>query len=110
MSTIYLVQGDTGPQIKINVKREDTGAAIDVSGGSAKLKVRKKGDPTLAFTLNATDVGSNLQEGTLLFSLSGNQIATIEAGNYEGEVELTLGDSSVETIYEPISIVIREDF
>ena len=107
MTTIYLVQGDTGPQIKINVKREDTDAAIDVSGGSAKLKVRKQGASALAFTLTATDVGQNLQEGTLIFSLSGDELATIDAGNYEGEVELTLSDSSVETVYDPIPIVIR---
>ena len=110
MNTIFLVQGDTGPQIQINVKREDTDAAIDVSGGSALLKVRKQGTTTVLFTLTATDVGQNLAQGTLIFSLSGNQLATIDAGNYEGELQLTLSDSSVETVYDPIPIVIREDF
>ena len=110
MTTIYLVQDDTGPQIKITVTREDTGTAINVSGGSAKLKVRKKGSSTVSFTLTAGNVGSNLQDGVLLFSLDGNQLASIAAGNYEGEVELTLSDSSVETVYERVDIVIREDF
>ena len=110
MSTIYLVQGDTGPQIYISVTREDTGAAIDVSGGSARLKVRKKGSTTLAFTLVASDVGSNLQEGKLYFSPDGGQLATIASGNYEGEVELTLSSGVVETVFERVDIVIREDF
>lgn len=110
MSTIYLVQGDTGPQIYITVTREDTGAAIDVSGGSARLKVRKKGSTTLDFTLTAANISSSLEEGKLYFSLDGGELATITAGNYEGEVELTLADSTVETVYEQVDIVIREDF
>ncbi len=110
MSTIYLVQGDTGPQIFITVTREDTGLPINVSGGSARLKVRKKGSSTLEFTLTAANIGASLEEGKLYFSLDGGQLATIEAGNYEGEVELTLADSTVETVFEQVDIVIREDF
>lgn len=110
MTTIYLVQGDTGPQVFITVTREDTGTAVDVSGGSAKLKVRKKGTDTVSFTLTASDIGSNLEEGKLYFSLDGGQLATIAAGNYEGEVELTLADATVETVFERVEIVIREDF
>lgn len=110
MSTIYLVQGDTGPQIFISVTREDSGLAIDVSGGSARLKVRKKGSTTLDFTLTAANTGNNLAEGKLYFSLDGGQLATIASGNYEGEVELTLSSGIIETVYEKIDIVIREDF
>lgn len=110
MTTIYLVQGDTGPQIKINVTREDTGLAVDVSGGSARLKVRRKGTEAVTFTLTASDIGENLENGTLYFSLDGGQLATIAAGSYEGEVELTLADATVETVYEKVDIVIREDF
>lgn len=110
MSTIYLVQGDTGPQIYITVTREDTGVAVDVSSGTARLKVRKKGTDTVLFTLVASDVGENLENGNLYFSLDGGQLATIAAGNYEGELELTLADSTVETVYERVDIVIREDF
>ena len=95
MTTIYLVQGDTGPQIKINITREDTGTAVDVSGGSAKLKVRKKGTDTVSFTLTASNIGDNLLNGILIFSLDGGQLATIAAGNYEGEVEITLSDGTV---------------
>lgn len=110
MNTIYLVQGDTGPQIKISVTREDTGVAVDVSGGTARLKVRRRGTDTVLFTLTASDIGENLENGTLYFSLDGGQLSTIAAGTYEGEVELTLADDTVETVYEAIPIVIREDF
>jgi hypothetical protein len=110
VTTIYLVQGDTGPQIYIKVTREDTGVPIDVSGGSAALLVRKSGQTTILFTLSAADVGSNLEDGNLYFSLDGGQLATVAGGNYEGELQLTLGDGIIETVYERVSIVIREDF
>jgi len=110
VTTIYLVQGDTGPQIYIQVTRDGTGAAVDVSGGTARLKVRKKGTETILFTLVASDVGDNLSEGKLYFSLDGGQLATITPGAYEGELELTFTDSTIETVYEKVDIVIREDF
>ena len=110
MSTIYLVQGDTGPQIQISITRDGTGSAVDISGGSAALKVKRKGTDSLAFTLNASNVGDNLENGILYFSLDGGQLSSITPGSYEGEVELTLGDSTVETVFEKVDIVIREDF
>ena len=110
MTTIYLVQGDTGPQIKIGVTRDSTGVAVDVSGGTARFKVRKKGTETILFTLTASDIGDNLANGTLYFSLDGGQLATITPGTYEGELELTFSDSIIETVYEKVDIVIREDF
>ena len=57
MSTINLVQGDTGPQIKTTITREDTGEVIDMSGGTVRLKVRKRGAATLSFTLTALRCG-----------------------------------------------------
>lgn len=110
MTTIYLVQGDTGPQVYIKVTRDGTGVAVDVSGGTARLKVRKTGTETILFTLTAADIGDNLESGNLYFSLDGGQLATITPGTYEGELELTFTDSTVETVYEKVDIVIREDF
>lgn len=110
MTTIYLVQGDTGPQIKIQVTRDSTGTAVDVSGGTARLKVRKKGTETILFTLTASDIGDNLENGVLYFSLDGGQISTITPGSYESELELTFSDGIIETVYEKVDIVVREDF
>jgi hypothetical protein len=109
MSTINLVQGDTGPQIKVTVTREDTGTAVDMSGGTVRLKVRKRGSATLSFTLVATDVGDNLQEGVAIFAFSDGDL-DIDPGNYQGEIEITFSDSTIETIYETLDFFVREDF
>lgn len=109
MSTINLVQGDTGPQIKVTVTREDTGAVVDMSGGTVRLKVRKRGSATLAFTLIANDVGDNLSEGIAIFAFSEGDL-DIDPGNYQGEIEITFSDSTIETIYETLDFFVREDF
>jgi len=109
MSTINLVQGDTGPQIKVTVTREDTGAAVDMSGGTVRLKVRKRGSSTLAFTLLALDTGTNLENGIALFTFNTGDL-DVPPGNYQGEVEITFEDSTVETIYETLDFFVREDF
>lgn len=109
MSTINLVQGDTGPQIKVTITREDTGEAVDMSGGTCRLKVRKRGASTLAFTLTATDVGDNLQNGIAIFAFSEGDL-DIDPGNYLGEIEITFSDSSIETVYETLEFFVREDF
>ena len=109
MSTINLVQGDTGPQIKVTITREDTGEVVDMSGGTVRLKVRKRGASTLSFTLTATDVGQNLQEGIAIFAFSEGDL-DIDPGNYQGEIEITFSDSSIETIYETLDFFVREDF
>lgn len=109
MSTINLVQGDTGPQIKITCTREDSGETIDMSGGTVRLKVRKRGASTLAFTLTALDVGTNLADGIAIFAFGENDL-DVAPGYYEGEIEITLSDSTVETVYETLEFFVREDF
>lgn len=109
MSTINLVQGDTGPQIKVTVTREDTGEVINMAGGSCVLKVRKRGGNSVLFTLTAIDAGTNLEDGIAIF-IFGTGDLDIDPGNYEGEIEITLSDGTVETIYETLSFFVREDF
>ena len=105
----YLVQGDTGPQIKVTVTRDETGEVVDMSGGTVRLKIRKKNVPTVILTLTATDVGTNLEDGIAIF-VFGDGDLDIDPGNYEGEIEITFDDSTVETIYELIEFFVREDF
>jgi len=104
-----LVQGDQAPQIQAKLTRDDTGAAIDFSGGSCSLKFRAKGTTTTLFTLAAADVGQNFQDGIAVFSFSGTQL-TLDEGYYEGEIEITYDSGAVETIFQVLDFYIRADF
>ena len=105
----YLVQGDTGPQIKVTVTRDETGDLVDMTGATVYLKLRKKPSNTLLLTLTATDVGTNLTNGIAIFVFSDGDL-DIEPGNYEGEIEINFTDGSKETIYETLDFFVREDF
>jgi len=104
-----LVKGDQAPQIQAKLTRDDTGAAIDFSGGSCALKFRAKGTTTTLFTLAAADVGQNFQDGIAVFSFSGTQL-TLDEGYYEGEIEITYDSGTVETIFQVLDFYIRAEF
>jgi len=109
MTTLFLVQGDTGPQVQVNLTRADTGSAVDCSGGTCTMKVRARGSDATLFTMTAANIGTNLQDGKLIFSVS-NNLATIDAGSYEGEVNVVFSDGTIETVFEVVDLVIRDDF
>jgi hypothetical protein len=107
--TYQLVKGDQAPQIQATLTRDDTGAAIDFSGGSCALKFRAKGTTTTLFTLAATNVGDNFLQGKAIFSFSGTQL-NLEEGYYEGEIEITYSSGTVETVFAVLDFYLRADF
>jgi len=109
MTTLFLVQGDTGPQVQVNLTRADTGAVVDCSNSTCTLAVRSRGSETTLFTVTATNVGTNLADGKLIFSL-GNNLTSINAGAYEGEVNVVFSSGIIETVYEVVDFVVRDDF
>jgi hypothetical protein len=109
MTTFNLVKDDTAPQIKATITREDTGAVVNMSGGTVKLKFREKNSSTILFTLTASTAGDNLQNGIAIFVFGSGDLS-VSAGDYEGEIELTHSDGTVETIFELLNFLVREDF
>ena len=110
MQTFNLVQGDSAPQIKAIITRDDTGAAVDFSGGSARMRFRKKGTTVLIATLNAADIGTNFANGIAIFSFSDTDLADLDAGYYEGEIEITYSTGLKETIFDVQNYQVRRDF
>jgi hypothetical protein len=107
---IYLVKDDNGSQLECRITREDTDAAVDLTGATARLKFRKKRTTTILFTLtNITIAPVDLPNGQALFQFSGANL-DLAAGLYEGEVEVTFSNSNIETIYEIIDFQVRDDF
>lgn len=107
--TIQLVQGDTGPQIKVTLTRSDTGSAEDLTGATIKLHFRKKRTTTVLFSLTNQSTGDNLTNGICFFVFSAGQL-DLDEGYYEGEVEVVGSSGTRETIYETVEFYLRDDF
>ena len=107
--TINLVQGDTGPQIKTTMTREDTGSAQDLTGATIKMHFRKKHTKTLLFSVDNSAGDDDLDDGICIFTFTAGQL-DLDAGYYEGEVEVVFSGGTRETIYEKIEFYLREDF
>ena len=122
---IKLVQGDTRPQLVLSLTDETTGSPIDVSAAAVRLKFRAAGESTLIATLTATPVpGRVLEDGSIdftdPFNVSGRggrcvvnwsqQALANPAGDYEGEIEITFSDNTVQTVYGILKFKLRGEF
>lgn len=106
---IKLVQGDTRPAIVCTITDDTTGLPIDITGAAVVLKFREVG----ATTLQATVTGSvtNGPAGQVVFyPASAPQMLQGNAGDYEGEVEITFSNGQIQTVYDPLRFKVREDF
>tara|TARA_B100000085_G_C18518675_1_gene502762 strand:+ start:518 stop:862 length:345 start_codon:yes stop_codon:yes gene_type:complete len=113
MDIIQVVKGDTGPALKATVTRADTGGAF-VGSGSIALRIRKKGTSTVLANIAMDSDNSNLSGGILVFSLQEFLAPSVgdgpDEGFYEGEIEFTLSDGKIMSVFELIDIKVRDDF
>ena len=110
MDTLYLVQGDNGSQVKIVLTRDDTGEPVDLTGATATLKFKKRNSPTILSSINSsTFESSDLEAGIAIFVFNSTAL-DIASGNYVGEVEITFSNGTIETVFEQLEFLIREDY
>lgn len=118
--TIYLVQGDTLPQLKITIRDQNTAAPgktldpedqstwakVDLTGATVRLKVREVGGTTIKDTLtgNLTDAIN----GEVVFLFDADTLDT--SGTFEAEIEYTASNGSIQTVYDLIRLQVREQF
>ena len=67
---INLVQGDTGPQVKVTLTRSDTGAVQDLTGATVVMRFRKKRATAVLFTLTNQSGDSDKSAGIALFAVA----------------------------------------
>lgn len=106
---IKLVQGDTRPVLTVTLTDNTTGLPINVADSTPRLKFRAVG----ASVLTATIVGTVTDgpNGVVVFDWSDEPTALEgAAGDYEGEVEITFADLTVQTVYEILKFKLRQDF
>lgn len=108
MTTLYLVQGDIGAQIKTTITREDTGNAVNMADATVLLKFKKANTANVLFTVTASDL-SDFENGEAIFIFSESNL-TISSGNYIGEVCVNFDSGDIETVFETLDFVVREDF
>lgn len=106
---INLVQGDTGPQIKVTLTRSDTGLVEDVSDATIKMHFRKQDTTSVLFSLTNQSSPEQQDLGVCIFIFSSGQL-DVDAGYYEGEVEVVFQSGTRETVYEVVEFYVREDF
>jgi hypothetical protein len=106
---IKLVQGDTKPALVCNITDEITGNAIALTGATVLLKFRAVGsaDLTATVTGSVTD-GANGQ--VAFYPASAPAMLLGEAGDYEGEIQITFSDGTIQTVYDLLKFKLREDF
>lgn len=106
---IKLVQGDTRPALVCTLTDETTGAAINLSGATVRLKFRAAGETQLAATVTGS-VTHPHQGQVVFYPASAPEMLAGEAGDYEGEIEITFADGQVQTVYDILKFKVREDF
>ena len=121
---IKLVQGDTKPTLVITITDETTGLPISISNAIPRLKMRELGSTTLKTTLTGTPVPGLLNaDGTVDTSgayatpgaggrcaFAWTQQALDKAGDFEGEIEVTFADGTIQTVFGLLKFKIREQF
>lgn len=125
MSVIRLVQGDTLPAIAVSLFQDDAAQPVDLRGCSVALKFRAVGAETLKDTrsgvlLAGYDDGSgyvdysapydqaNGRGGRVQFSWGATTLDTV--GDFEGEIVVTTGGNTVQTVYPLLRFHVRPRF
>ncbi len=105
MNTVNLVQGDTGPDIKIAISRAN-GEDLSMIGAAVSLYIRLRRSENILLT----KVGFvNSSDNTVTFTFQSGDL-DLAPGEYIGEVEVVFSDNQRETIYDLIIINLRQDF
>jgi hypothetical protein len=120
LTTIDLVQGDQLPEIEMTLKDSNTAAAgaildtddattfaaLDLSGGSVRMRVRKVGQTGLIDTLIGTVTAPT--EGKVTFLFAADTLSS--TGVLEGEVEFTDSSGRTQTVVDLIKFKVRSQF
>jgi hypothetical protein len=106
---IKLVKDDTRPALVTTITDDTTGTAVDLTGATVVLKVRAVGMTTLQATV-AGSLTAPLAGQVTFFPATAPAMLQGDAGDYEGEIEITFADGTVQTVYDPLKFKIREDF
>jgi len=115
--TLELVQGDTLPRVVVTLKDASeaatgatldpnnpaTWAPIDLNGATVRLRIRELGSSTIKTTLTMTVSDPNNGVASTDFPVP----ALDTAGIFEGEIEATFQDGSIQTVVDLLKLKVR---
>lgn len=104
---IKLVRGDTRPQLLLTLTNELDDTPIDLTGATLVMRFRQAGSSTVLDTLTGNVVNGPTGKVVFLWNLT---TLDVEAGDYEGEIEITFPSLEVQTVYELLKFRVRQDF
>ena len=118
--TLNFVVGDTLPALNLTLKDKNTAASgvtldpensatwapINITGATVRLRLRELGSTTLADTRTCSVVSGS--GGTCTTNFATTTFST--AGTYEGEIEVTHANGSIQTVYDLVKFKVRDDF
>lgn len=111
MDIIELVKGDSGPELKVELKRADTSNDFVASDATLNLRIRRKGETSVIVTIVADSAKSIPASGILVFSLEDFLTnSNVDEGFYEGEVEVSLLNGTSMSAFDVINIKVRNEF
>jgi hypothetical protein len=105
---IKLVQGDTGPQIRLALTNQATSAPINLTGATVNLNFRAVGAATAEFTRPAFINPDTAINGVCYIDWAPGDL-DVEPGDYEGEIEVIQATGARETIYDLLKFRVREE-
>lgn len=103
---IRLVQGDTRPTLMVNIRDSQTDQPVDIAGCAVRLLLREVDSNAPAQAIQGYII--NGINGDCVFQWGPQDLAL--AGDFEGEVEITFPDTRVQTVFDLLYFVIREQF
>lgn len=107
MATYKYVQGDTRPQLQISLSNETTSTPIDLTGATVKLHFRAAGEDSVLFSRDFTVTDATNGVAVLQWQTGDLEV---DAGAYQGEVEIVTSTGQRETLFDILKFKIREDF
>jgi hypothetical protein len=106
---IKLVQGDTRPALVVNLTDDTTGDPIVITGATVLLKFRGLGDDAVLTTLTGS-IADGVNGQVVFHWASVPSSLDVDAGDYEGEIEITFADGQVQTVYDVLKFKVRSEF
>lgn len=102
-----LVSGDKGTRVKATLTESDN--AKDLTGSTVLLKFKKRGAQSVLLTLIGAGTEEELQAGICYFTFTDSDLE-LNAGYYVGEIEVTDQSLNIDTVYEKLEFLVRDDF